>query len=106
MQYVITEVDSDAAGLSRDELVAILEAENVLARKYFYPGCHRIPPFNTSATDISDRLQVTELLCNSVLALPTGTCVTTDTIQKICSILRLAVQHSEKLREALRAANR
>ena len=106
MQYVITEVDSDSAGLTRDALTVILEAENILARKHSYPGCHRIPPINASATDISDRLKVTEMLCDTVLALPTGTGATTDAIQKTCRILRLAVQHSEKLREALQAANK
>jgi dTDP-4-amino-4,6-dideoxygalactose transaminase len=34
-QYIIVEVDETAAGLSRDMLVEILQAENVLARRYF-----------------------------------------------------------------------
>ena len=38
-QYMIMEVDEAAAGLSRDDLVHVLQAENVLARRYFYPGC-------------------------------------------------------------------
>ena len=31
---------STARGL-RDDLIAVLQAENVLARRYFHPGCHR-----------------------------------------------------------------
>ena len=34
-------------GISRDELVQILQAENVLARRYFYPGCHRMEPYRS-----------------------------------------------------------
>ena len=41
-QYMVVEVDPQASALNRDELVAVLHAENVLARKYFWPGCHRM----------------------------------------------------------------
>ena len=33
-QYIVVEVDGETASLNRDELVAMLHAENVLARKY------------------------------------------------------------------------
>jgi dTDP-4-amino-4,6-dideoxygalactose transaminase len=42
--YVVVEVDASDAGLGRDELQRVLWAENVLARRYFYPGCHRMEP--------------------------------------------------------------
>ena len=44
-QYLVIEVDSRAAGLSRDELATVLAAENVLARRYFFPGCHRMEAY-------------------------------------------------------------
>ena len=31
------------------QLRAVLVAENVLARRYFYPGCHRVPPYDRRA---------------------------------------------------------
>ena len=34
-QYVVFEVCATEAGLTRDELIAVLKAENVLARRYF-----------------------------------------------------------------------
>src|SRR5262249_29995063 len=37
-QYVVVDVDESLTGLSRDEIVEILWAENVIARRYFYPG--------------------------------------------------------------------
>ena len=40
-QYIVLEVDESAA-LSRDELLRVLWAENVVARRYFHPGCHRM----------------------------------------------------------------
>ena len=44
-QYVVLEID-ESAGLSRDELQEVLWAENVLARRYFFPGCHRMEPYH------------------------------------------------------------
>ncbi len=46
-QYIVVEVDETKATLNRDELVAVLQAENVLARKYFWPGCHRMEPYKS-----------------------------------------------------------
>ena len=44
-QYVTVEVDETRAGISRDALVKVLQAENVLARRYFYPGAHQMEPY-------------------------------------------------------------
>jgi dTDP-4-amino-4,6-dideoxygalactose transaminase len=46
-QYVVLEVDEAVTQISRNELVKILWAENVLARRYFYPGCHRMEPYRS-----------------------------------------------------------
>ena len=46
-QYVIIEIDEAEAGLSRDQLVSVLHAERVLARRYFYPGVHRMEPYRS-----------------------------------------------------------
>ena len=42
--YVVIEVDPDS-GHDRDRIIAALHAENILARKYFWPGCHRMQPY-------------------------------------------------------------
>ena len=43
-QYIVVEV-GDEYPMSRDELVEELHANNVLARRYFWPGCHRMEPY-------------------------------------------------------------
>src|SRR5690348_11967607 len=42
--YVVAEVD-ERCPVSRDDIVAALFAENILARKYFWPGAHRMQPY-------------------------------------------------------------
>ena len=46
-QYAVIEVDEAEAGLSRDELLKVLHAENVLGRRYFWPGCHKMEPYRS-----------------------------------------------------------
>ena len=90
-QYVVCELDENVAGLTRDDLVAVLFAENVLARRYFYPGCHRSEPYRSKFTDVSIQLPETEKLCRRVIVLPTGTGVDESAVARICDIIRTAV---------------
>jgi dTDP-4-amino-4,6-dideoxygalactose transaminase len=100
-QYVILEVDEQAAGLSRDELVSLLHAENILARRYFFPGCHRMEPYRSHFPNAHLMLPNTTALARRVLALPTGSAVGADEISVICRILRTALRNPAAVRGAL-----
>ena len=102
-QYVIVEVDEAQAGLSRDELVAVLQAENVMARKYFYPGVHRMEPYQTLQPEAGQGLPNTEILTRSVLALPTGTALGEVEIGLIGKILEMAILDRCEIKAALAA---
>jgi dTDP-4-amino-4,6-dideoxygalactose transaminase len=104
-QYIVVEVDGEAAGLSRDELNEMLHAENVRARRYFHPGCHRMEPYSTLYPEAGALLPETERLSGKVLCLPTGTSVASDDIGAICQMIRLAVENRSKVKERLRAAS-
>lgn len=100
-QYVVLEIDAPVTGLSRDELAHILWAENVHARRYFYPGCHRMEPYRSYYPHAGLMLPVTEKLAERVLSLPTGMAVGRDQITTICSIIRTAVSRSATIRRRL-----
>ncbi|HEV2764699.1 MAG TPA: aminotransferase class I/II-fold pyridoxal phosphate-dependent enzyme, partial [Pyrinomonadaceae bacterium] len=100
-QYVILEIDEDEAGLSRDELQQALWAENVLARRYFYPGCHRMEPYRSYYPHAGLLLETTEEVCERVLLLPNGTAVGENEIREICQILRLAVGRAPEVNARL-----
>jgi dTDP-4-amino-4,6-dideoxygalactose transaminase len=100
-QYVVVEVDEVVTGVTRDQLLEVLHAENVLARRYFYPGCHRIAPYRLDVPEAGSQLQATEALANRVLVLPTGTAVTPDDVAGVCEIVRLAVEHGGDLHAQL-----
>jgi len=102
-QYVVVEVDEDLAGLTRDELVSVLWAENVIARKYFWPGCHRMEPYRSLYPHAGLLLPVTERVAARVLLLPTGTTIDEPAINQICRVLKTAVSMSGEVRQAIQA---
>lgn len=100
-QYVVVEIDESKTGLSRDLLIETLWAENILARRYFYPGCHRMEPYRSMFPTAGFQLAETEELVKRVLVLPTGTAVSTDDIAKVCHILRTAISSHSDVRTIL-----
>ena len=100
-QYIVLEVDELETGLTRDELVQVLTAENVLARRYFYPGCHRMEPYLSYFPNAALVLPETEKLCRRVMVLPTGTSVNEQVIAQICQIVRTGVSNATAVRTQL-----
>lgn len=96
-QYIIIEVDQTIAGITRDQIVEILQAENVLARRYFYPGCHEMEPYRSYFPHAGLLLPETNRLTRCVMSLPTGTAIEPEDIDKIGQILRFTIDHSEEI---------
>lgn len=87
-QSVVLRICEEELGMPRDHLLRILESKNILARKYFSPGVHNIPPF----CDLSTKeLPVTDELCRTLIQLPTGQMVSDRHIAIVCATIRAAV---------------
>jgi dTDP-4-amino-4,6-dideoxygalactose transaminase len=104
LQYAIAEVDERQLGLRRDDLQQILWAENVLARRYFHPACHRMEPYRSQVSPASWRLPVTERIADRVLALPTGAAVAVEDVRRVCELVRFAAVHAADIVPRLTAA--
>ena len=100
-QYVVVEYSAAAQGPTRDELVDLLWAENVMARKYFWPGCHRMEPYRTLYPGAGARLPDTEAIAERLLILPTGTGVDAQDIERLCDLLELMLREGAALRQRL-----
>ncbi len=96
-QYIVLEIDPDITGITRDELVATLHAENILARRYFFPGCHQMEPYRSYFPHSGLLLPHTERLTKRVLCLPTGTAVGKEEIEAICQLIRLVLENSGEI---------
>jgi dTDP-4-amino-4,6-dideoxygalactose transaminase len=100
-QYVVIEIDEAVTGVSRDILNDMLWAENVLVRRYFYPGCHRMEPYRTDDPQAGLRLPQTERLAKKILCLPTGCAVNSGEISVICELIEFIVKHAKEMKERL-----
>jgi dTDP-4-amino-4,6-dideoxygalactose transaminase len=89
-QYVVMLVDETCAA-TREQILDSLRENNVLARRYFWPGCHRMEPYRTQFPDAGATLAETERVADRVIVLPTGSSVDEDAIRTIARIVRIRV---------------
>ena len=102
-QYVVVEVDTEQAGLSRDDMIQVLHEENVLARKYFWPGCHRMEPYRSLYPYAGMLLPETERVAAQVIVLPTGNAISEAQTATICGIIQAATEQADQVRAAIAA---
>ena len=76
-QYVVLEV----APALRDPLITFLEGHNVFARRYFFPGCHRLG-FSPDA-----HCPITDLVAAATVVLPTGTAVSPGMARQVADLV-------------------
>jgi dTDP-4-amino-4,6-dideoxygalactose transaminase len=88
-QYIVVDV-APTYPVPRDRLIALLHAENVLARKYFWPGCHNMQPYKAFYPNAGLLLPITTEVARRVLVLPTGQSVTSGDVESIVRLLRAA----------------
>jgi dTDP-4-amino-4,6-dideoxygalactose transaminase len=90
-QYVVMEVGEDCP-VSRDRLLAALQAENILARRYFWPGCHRMKPYRDLYPQAGLLLPNTTQVAERVIVLPTGSTMDEETVKTVVAIVRVMVE--------------
>jgi len=86
-QYIVVEV-APYFPVSRDRMIEVLHAENILARRYFWPGCHSMEPYRSFYPHAGLVLPKTIAIAERVVVLPTGSAVTTTDIDGVCSVVR------------------
>jgi len=87
-QYIVVELGQDYR-VDRDELVRALHAENILARKYFWPGCHAMKPYTDLQPSSAPRLENTRRVAGRVIVLPTGPSLPDGAIETIGAVMRV-----------------
>jgi dTDP-4-amino-4,6-dideoxygalactose transaminase len=103
--YVVIEINREQCGLGRDQLYQVLRAENILARRYFYPGAHRMMPYRSMPKYRDLSLPATDAVSGRVLCLPTGTTVDPGDVELICDVIDTAVTNGADVARRLDAQN-
>lgn len=96
-QYLVLEINKKEFGMSRDMLMRVLHAENVRARRYFYPGCHRMEPYRTLYPEYQGKLPRTEFVLDRVLCLPTGSQMSRSDVLTVCNLIDACHENSGEL---------
>lgn len=102
-QYVVVETGPDFP-LQRDTVIELLHAENILARKYFWPGCHNMLPYRAYYPHSSLLLPNTEAVSARIIVLPTGMAMTIDSVNTICDIFEMISLHPKDITSRLASA--
>lgn len=89
--YVVLELAARNVGL-RDRIIDALKAENVLARKYFWPGCHKMMPYLALYPHAGLVLPNTEDVAERIVVLPTGTALPPGGATAIAEIVGIVLQ--------------
>jgi dTDP-4-amino-4,6-dideoxygalactose transaminase len=90
-QYIVLEIDESVTQISRDDLLDVLHENNIIARRYFYPGCHRMEPYHSYFPHSGLLLTETENLAKKILILPTGTSIDSTQIRLIVKVIKNTV---------------
>lgn len=96
-QYGVFEVVPEKTLLSRDQMFYLLRAENVLARRYFYPGAHRNKPYDTLFPEYLETLPTTDHLSTHLLQLPIGAGVSPEQVEKISDLISYVLKNDEAI---------
>lgn len=97
-QYVVMEISAAEFGLDRDTLWSILQAENVISRRYFSPGIHRSYYYRDNHPEFVNSLPVTDRLCQSVMQLPSGQDMDLEKISRVCELIRFVHMNAKALK--------
>jgi dTDP-4-amino-4,6-dideoxygalactose transaminase len=103
-QYLVCRIDEQTFGMSRNELLAVLKAENVNARRYFYPGIHRTVPYVNDFPQYVDALPETDRISASLMQLPIGALVPLEKIEAICDLIADAQRHAAPISHAMKVS--
>lgn len=90
-QYVVIEVGPECP-VTRDRLIEVLHAENILARKYFWPGCHNMKPYRELYPHAGLVLPNTQQVAERVIVLPTGTMMNEEMVETVAAVINAVVK--------------
>ena len=102
-QYINLQVEESESGVSRDNLLRILHAENVLARRYFFPGIHNMEPYRSEFGPRPPLLPVTSKAARQSICLPTGKRTSTIQIEQIGALLEFITANALEITRLLQA---
>lgn len=96
-------ISPDVFGLSRDELAASLDEENIKTKKYYYPPVHRQKFFTSLFGFNGNKLPATNYISENILSLPIFSHMREEEVARICGAIRNIHQNRHRISNAIRS---
>lgn len=100
-QYVVAIVDETVTGIDCGSIVKVFHSENVLLRRYFYPGCHQMSPYRSYFPHAGLLLPNTEKYSKRVISFPTGTSIGLDHIAGITGLFNFIIENADAVKNGV-----
>jgi dTDP-4-amino-4,6-dideoxygalactose transaminase len=101
-QYIVVDFEEAEFGLSREELIMLLNAENVICRRHFWPGLHKAYPY-LKQPFVEQNFDGTDYLAARIFQLPLSQSMQDEDIIHICSLIKDMHHHSKSIRKRMNA---
>jgi len=100
--YMAIVVNREVFGLTADEIVEALRAENIVGRRFLDPPVHRMSYYRQRFGEVS--LPVTEFIAANAVALPLYSDMTMDEVARITAAVRQLQGAAPEVRARLSSA--
>jgi dTDP-4-amino-4,6-dideoxyglucose len=100
-QSVVLEIDTKGFGLTKNQLMRLLEAENIHLQQHFVSGLHRYMPYKECCRHNIDTFPITDMLCERVIQLCSGQVVSLQDVRTICELITFIHDNADSLRVCL-----
>ena len=97
-QSLVFEIDTKDFGLTKNQLMRLLEAENIHVHQNFVTGLHRYMPYKESCLHNIDTFPITDMLCERVMQLCSGQAVSLQDVRTICELIAFIQDNVDSLR--------
>jgi len=98
-QYIVMQIDEKEFGVSRKVVYRVLWKENVMGRRYFYPGCHGMAFYRAAYPTPPGRLPVTDAVSERILCLPSNLKNPDRDVARIVGVLRAIHQNAKEVKQ-------
>ena len=100
-QSVVIEIDPKGFGLTKNQLIRLLDAENIHVQQHFVSGMHRSMPFKEGYLNNPDAFPIADMLCERAMQLCSGQAVSLRDVRTICKLIGFIHDNADSLRASM-----
>jgi dTDP-4-amino-4,6-dideoxygalactose transaminase len=97
-QSIVIEIDAKKFGLTKDQLMQLLEAENMNLKQHLVFGMYLYTPYKDRWLHNKDSFPITNMLCERVMQLCSGPAISLQDVRTICELINFIHENADSLR--------